>query len=252
MVFRKFLVAGVLLAAPVVLKAVPTLTPNLPTGTYAEDPAGEEVSHFTVDSKTQVPGKTLKPGAYTIRIVDHLSDRMIVRIDRDGKSEATFLALPVSSLQKPANQGPLKLGNGAKGKDSLRGFSFADGTLAEFVYPKEEAVGIAKANNTKIPAVDPASEGRSANPSLSSEDMKMVTLWMLSPTTVGPDGPGIAAERYQAPQQVASVQPPPRRKVRPTMAALPHTAGSTPLVMLAGLLSLGLAGTLARRRGRTA
>ena len=290
MKIQHWIAAGCLLAVPVASQA--SLTIHRPTasmlaaaGTDALNGVNDEVSSFTVDNQTQVPGKTLKAGEYTIRIVDHLSDRMIVRIDRNGKQETTFLALPASGLQKPSQQGPIKLVNG-KGKNALRGFSFPNGTLAEFVYPKEEAVGIAKANNTKIPAVDPASEGLPADSALSSDDMKMVTLWMLSPVDVGPEGngKGIAAERYQAsrqaaavpaprpaavvpasrqsatvsqsqqvasaraPQQVASAQTPPHPRARPIMAVLPHTAGSLPLVMLTGLFSFGFAAALARRR----
>ena len=239
MTSRKWLAVGLMMIWPVFSPAMP-----VPAG-----PLGEEVSHFTVDAKTQVPGKTLKAGSYTIRIVDHLSDRMILRIDRDGKQETTFLALPVSTLPRPAGEGVIAA-NGEKGKNAIRGFAFPNGVLAEFVYPKEEAVGIAKANNTKIPAVDPASEGRSANPNLSSEDLKMVTLWMLTPKRVGPEAgsAGISAERYQAPTQVASAAVPARPKARPVIKVLPHTASSLALVELAGILSLGAAGLLARRR----
>ena len=249
----KRLTMGLVMVLPVASQGLPASFSGVSLPAVAV-PAGDEISHFTVDTKTQVPGKTLKPGAYTIRIMDHLSDRMIVRIDRDGKQETTFLALPVSSLPKPAAQGAIRLSNGPKGKDAIRGFAFPNGTLAEFVYPKEEAVGIAKANNTKIPAVDPASEGRSADPNLSSEDMKMVTLWMLSPQTVGPDasGGGIAAERYQAPVQTASAAAPPRPKMRPVMKALPHTASSMPEIELLGLLCLSGAGWLSWRRMRRA
>ena len=290
MKIQHWIAVGLFFAAPVALQA--SLTVYTPAAFLLSGPemygvgdVNDGVSSFTVDNQTQVPGKTLKAGEYTIRIVDHLSDRMIVRIERNGKQETTFLALPVSGLQRPSQEGPIKLVSG-KGKDALRGFAFPNGTLAEFVYPKEEAVGIAKANNTKIPAVDPASEGLPAGSALSPEDMKMVTLWMLSPVDVGPDGngKGIAAERYQAPrqtatvqaprpaatapmprqsasgqqlqqvpstrapQQVASVQTPPHPRARPIMAALPHTAGSLPLVMLTGLFSLGFATALARRR----
>jgi hypothetical protein len=216
---------------------------------------GPETASFNLSEKTQIPGKTLKPGDYTIRIVDHLTDRMIVEVDRDGKEQATFLALPSSTLPKPSTAGPLLLNGGRKA--AIRGFSFDTGTLAEFVYPKAEAVGLAKANNTKIPAVDPASEGRSPDPKLSAKDMREVNLWMLSPTIVGPgsSGPGIQAERYQQVASASTPPPPPaqpRRAAKPLMTALPHTAGEGPAVALTGLCSLAAAGLLARRRSRAA
>lgn len=77
------------------------------------------------------------------------------------------------------------------GKAAPKGFVFGDGTVAEFVYSKEEVAPLAKANSTKIVAMNPASEGRVAEPSLSSEDLKMVTPWMLTPTPVGPDEQGL-------------------------------------------------------------
>ena len=114
--------------------------------------------------------------------------------------------------------------------------------------------------------------------------MELVTLWMLTPTLVGAT-PGIEAKRYDqvaeattpppppapAPRTrartadvatpapvastatVASVAPAPAPTPRPRavahpIAALPHTASSTPLVMLAALVSFLLAGLLSLRR----
>ncbi len=201
-------------------------------------------SRFSLASQTQVPGLTLEPGDYSIRLVDHLSDRVIVRVDKPGGgAEAMFIGLAGSGLAKPPRPGPIKLSGGSNGPAALRGFEFPNGMVVEFVYPKAEAVTLAKANDTKIPAIDPASEGRVADPTLSPEDMKMVTLWMLTPEPVGPGdkGPGIAAARYEPP---AGVRP----KARPVVASLPHTAGMMPLVGLAGLLWFGAAGLLAYRR----
>ncbi len=111
-----------------------------------------------------------------------------------GKEEATFIGLPAGSrLPKQGGQGPIAMTAKGANKAALRGFTFADGSVAEFVYPKDEAVALAKANSTTIPAVDPASEGRVASPNLSRTDMELVTLWMLTPTLVGPTA-GIEAK----------------------------------------------------------
>ena len=241
---------------------------------------------LTVATPTQVPGKTLKPGNYRIRVVDHLSDRMIIQVNGPGGSQ-TFLALPKSGLPS-GSQGPITLQS--KGKQALRGFTFPDGTVAEFVYPKSEAVSLAKSNDTTIPAVDPASEGRSADPNLSRTDMEMVTLWMLTPEPVGPgnSGPAISAAKYQqpaapavsstprasdssyssnssaaggtasnsrttAPTQVASVTRPRAPRPKPLMAALPHTGSNAPLLELTSLFALFAAFGLALgRRGARA
>ena len=231
------------------------LSPVLALASTAPDTNGSGTT-LTVAAPTQVPGKTLKAGTYKIRVVDHLSDRMIIQVSGPGGPQ-TFLALPKSGLPS-GSQGPITLNS--NGKQALRGFAFPDGTVAEFVYPKAEAVSLAKANDTTIPAVDPASEGRPADPNLSRSDMEMVTLWMLTPKPVGPgeSGPGIAAAKYQEPVQTASVStstahaasaPKPRAaRPAPLMAALPHTASEAPALALFGVLSLCGAGLLTFRR----
>ena len=252
---RKWFVAALLVVLPAAYGGTAMISAPVSAAISeaATDPTGSSTS-FTVSDSTQVPGKTLSAGTYTIRVVDHLSDRMIVRVEKKGKLQSTFLALPKSSLAR-TGQGPISLNAGSK--SAMRGFVFPDGTVAEFVYPKAEAVGLAKSNNTTIPAVDPASEGRPDTSKLSKNDMEMVTLWMLTPAPVGPgdSGPGVTAAKYQVAaassqggQQVAKTAVPARPRTHPAMAALPHTAGEMPLVLLAGFGSLCAAGWMRRRR----
>ncbi len=253
------------------------------TAAFAADPTGA-TANFTVTQQTRVPGETLKPGDYTIRVVDHLSDRLIVRVDSaNGKTHSTFLGLQDPSLNRPSAPGAVTWENAAQKTTYLKGFFFPNtNTVVEFVYPKADAVAIAKSNQSKVPAIDPASEGKVADKNLSRDDMEVVTLWLLSSTTVGPSDsvPAIKAEKYQ---QVASNEPPPQpadqlqgsrpvapvsstsnasvpsapsagvaptpvhqpRPRKPVVAALPHTGSSMPLVWLVGLVSL--AGALTMR-----
>ena len=170
---------------------------------------------------------------------------MIVQVNQAGGKKTVFLALPVSNLSSSA-PGPIML-NGS-GKAAIRGYSCPGGVVAEFVYPKGEAVTLAKANDTKIPAIDPASEGMPEDPKLSRTDLQMVTLWMLSPQPVGPDSPGlgIKAARYEAPQGAAPhASPKPKPAV---VASLPHTASELPLIWVLGLACLGGAAGLSLGR----
>ncbi len=207
---------------------------------------------FSLKTRTQIPGRTLQPGSYNISLVDHLRDRLILRVDGPGAKGDTFLGLPSANSQ--AQKGPVMLKAGATAPAALRGFAFSDGTFAEFVYPKDEAVALAKANDSKIPAIDPASEGKpNTLASLSNSDMELVTLWVLSPTAVGPNStPGIQAARYKAPVEDASssapAPPPAHRAKRSVLAALPHTASELPLISGLGLLSFACAGLLTQRR----
>ncbi len=245
------------------------------TNAFAVDPTGATAT-FTVTQQTKVPGETLKPGEYTIRVVDHLSDRLIVRVDSaNGKTHSTFLGLQDASVNRPAAPGVITWENASQKTTYLKGFLFPNtSSVVEFVYPKADAVAIAKSNQSKVPAIDPASEGKVADKNLSKDDMEVVTLWLLSSTTVGPNDtvPAIKAEKYQqvagneplpqpadqlqqsrqvapvsgntnasvSPTQTTGVAPTPVRQPRPrkpVVAALPHTGSSMPLVWLAGLVS---------------
>jgi len=208
-------------------------------------PTANLSSDFTLSSPSHVPGATLKPGAYTIQEVNHLSDRLILRVDDSkGSTRATFIGVSNDGVAKPTSNGPVAWANPVGSASYMKGFYFPGShAVIEFVYPKAEAVSIATANPAKVPAVDPASEGKLAN--ISRDDLQVLTLWLLSLQEVGPDAPsgGIKAERYQ--QTVSAAY-------RPAIKSLPHTASLMPVVWMAGLGLLLAAGCLrwSRRRWR--
>ncbi|WP_158941955.1 hypothetical protein [Granulicella sp. S190] len=200
---------------------------------WAAAPANP-ATDFTVSNASHIPGATLEPGSYTIHVVNHLSDRVILKIDSvKGDLHSTFIGIPNTQIEKPAMSGPVKWANSTDGSQYLKGWYFpGSASVVEFVYPKAEAVAIASSNPAKVPAVDPESEGKVSDNTLSQGDMQLLTLWLLSLQQVGPSDqaakPGIKAERYT---QVASVQ-------KPVIKALPHTASLVPLVWFVGFCSL--------------
>lgn len=232
---------------------------------------------FDSPSAYGVPGVVLPPGSFTISVLDHLSDRYIVQVkDQSGDKLATFLALPGKSASQSAD-GKVSWASGSKGVLYLKGWNFRPaGVNLEFVYPKDDAVAIAQANNTAVAAIDPASDGLlTAHPKdLSPQDLQIVTLWLLTPTRVGANhAAGIAAKRYSqaapaatevasttpeaaaspAPptppaNQVASVQPHRRPALR-AMHALPHTASNLAWFYLVG--AFALVGAVGVRKART-
>ncbi len=241
-------------------------------------PGAGTPANFSVTTKTQVPGEVLKPGAYTIHVVDHIQDRIVVQVDgANGKEHDLFLAVPARN--SAGATGPVSWDKGPDGTGALRGFKFADGSAVEFVYPKETAVALAKANGTPVVAVDPESEGKPKVDKMSADDRRIVSLWLLSITTAGPKdtAPAVLARKYQAPDaqqgveavnipQRASVPPsnetasvsqpaaPPARaayrapKQKPVISELPHTASELPIIGLVGLGALFLGGSLMMRR----
>ncbi|MDQ2834175.1 MAG: hypothetical protein M3Y50_10590 [Acidobacteriota bacterium] len=207
----------------------------------AEPPAASSAD-FTLSSPSHIPGSTLEAGSYSIHVVNRLSDRVILSVDAaSGTVHTTFLGIANRSIARPASSGPVRWRNPADGATYLEGWYFpGSSTVVEFVYPKAEAVAIATANQGKVPAIDPASEGVVADKTLSKDEMKLLTLWMLSFEPVGAgdttsSGKAIKAVRYQ---ETVSV---PRK---PVIAALPHTASWMPVVGLGALLSLTAAAFL--------
>jgi hypothetical protein len=195
-------------------------------------PPASSTVRFDISNPAQIPGATLVPGSYSIHIVNKLSDRLILSVDSaNGNLHTTFLGIPERDMDQ-AGSGPVKWPHVVDGATYLKGWHFSGSPRAvEFVYPKSAAVAIAKVNPAKVPAIDPASEGKPTDNTLSKSDMQLITLWMLSLEQVGSGEhpPGIKAERYE---QTASVNH------KPVISALPHTASWMPLVWLVGFCSL--------------
>ena len=202
-----------------VLFAVPAIVLSSASLSLAQSASAS----LQLSQKTEAPGVALSAGSYTVRIADHLNDRIIVQLQKTGsQTVATLLAYPNAAIAG-SGSGPVLFGSGLNSKPTLRGFTFAGGPTVEFVYPKGDAVTLAKANGVKVMAVDPASEGRPKLPQLTQSDMNEVTLWMLTPTPVQPGAPaGIQAARYQAPVSAGAVRVPQRRPPRPSLTATPR------------------------------
>ncbi len=196
----------------------------LPTLLVAADTPS---TRLNVSEPTGVPGAVLSPGTYTIRVVDHLSDRSILSVEGPGgKNRTVFLGIPDKTGS--GTLGEVKWNTPVGGTTYLKGWNFS-GTTLEFAYPKLDAVAVAKANNAQVPAIDPESEGMITKAGLSSSEMHIITLWLLSPTNVGPQTPGgVQAVRYS---QVAS------NAHKPAIAKLPHTASLLPWMWLVGMVT---------------
>jgi hypothetical protein len=213
-------------------------------GLYDAGSPPRTAAKFNASTAYGVPGEVLPAGSYSIELVDHLSDRYIVRIDdRAGHTAATFLGLPTKTIG-PSSGGKLDWPQQDKGVTYLKGWYFPQAKVGlEFVYPKADAVALAQANHARVAAIDPSSDGMSAvqPEDLSPKDLQIVTLWVLSPTHVGAgSAPGISAKRYD---QLAGVSH------RPPLRALPHTASNLAWIGILGLVSLAGAMSLSLRRG---
>ncbi len=159
---------------------------------------GQDSQTITLDHKLQIPGATLKPGEYTFAVEDRLQDRAIIRItDTKKNSHELVLAVPNDKLNQ-SERGKLIFFPAANSdKRILQGWMCPSCQAAlEVVYPKNDAVKITGETAKAVMAVDPSYDKLPKN--LAPDDMKVVTLWLLSPKEITPQqkGKGVEAAKY--------------------------------------------------------
>jgi len=239
---------------------------------FAEVQAADLGQNVAVSQNVQIPGGNLNPGTYKFSVEDRLADRAIVRISnaQDANEHYLILAVPNTTLKTTQGNRLLYFRAANEGKQSLRAWKCESCTAPlEFVYPKLEAVKITDDSTEPVMAVDPSYDKLPSN--LSADDMKVVTLWLLSPEHVTADntGEGVKAVKYVAssaastPDTSVASNAAPANTPAPNAGAaqtqemasnnpvqahhhLPKTASNTYLYALLGFLLLG--GALALRK----
>jgi hypothetical protein len=196
-----------------------------------------------------------------------MRDRAIVRIENAEKNEHYLvLSVPNGTLPRQAQNGLILFNSNNDQRHVLRGWLCPECTSAlEFVYPKLEAVKITENSGESVLAVDPESDKLPVK--LSADDMKIVTLWLLSPKRITADnrGEGVNAAKYQSGKNVSGEtlaadvsQRPARVDAASALRSLsqdqpsrlPKTASNTFSLALYGLLAIVAAAGLRMRRIR--
>lgn len=206
---------------------------------------------ITLSEKVQIPGAVLKPGEYVFAVEDRLPDRAIVRITEQNGNKYELLLTVADPEMKAGTGQRLVFFNSAEKKQILRGWVCPDCAAGlEFVYSKAEAAKITETTREPVLAVDPEYDKLPAN--LSPDDMKVVTLWLLSPKPVTANDPakGVIAQKYAGPPPSTAQLRPQRTETRsenstkissapalaPSHENLPGTASNIHYFGLAGLL----------------
>lgn len=174
--------------------------------TYAQTATTSQT--ITLSDKLTIPGASLKPGDYTFSIEDRLADRAIVRItSQDQGKHFLLLTVPSDKLGQAGSDGLIRFSNTKGNRQVLRGWACSGCMPAlEFVYPKAEAAKLTDEAAEPVLAVDPAYD--KLPPNLTADDMKVVTLWLLSPERITADnkGKGLKAEKYASAARTAATQ----------------------------------------------
>ncbi len=205
---------------------------------------------LTFSQPVEIPGMVLPAGTYVFKLAESSSDRNIVQIFNVARTHifATILAVNnyrltptnhtvITFSERPANT-PMAL---------HAWFYPGDNYGQEFVYPRSEALALARSNHRPVLAMP-----SQLTTELNLPPAKAIPVLIQAPiVAVEPTGKEVPASTVVAASpavEIASTAPAPERP-----ASLPKTAGELPLLGLLGALLLGLGlGSLrlARQRAR--
>ena len=202
---------------------------------------------MTFSGPVEIPGVHLKgwgvlpAGTYVFKIMDSQSNRHIVQIFNKDETQiyATILAIPnyrlratgktaVTFRERPAGQPP-----------ALRAWFYPGRNWGEeFVYPRAQAIELAKATNTPVLYTVADIPREVEKPMMTVDEPEVAQLRTVPVKAIQPTGEDV--------EIVAVVTPPPAEELEPDTAptqvaalTLPATASVLPLIALLGLLALG-------------
>jgi hypothetical protein len=207
---------------------------------------------LTVGEPIQVPGATLQPGKYVMKLMDSQTDRHIVQIFNGDENHVitTILAIPNYRLE-PTGKTEFSFWETPPGQPkALRAWFYpGDNFGQEFAYPKNEAATIASTGGgASVPTTSAENESQYASAPVTATTQQGRQQPLSEEYTV----PAQPTETAQNTPPAAAPAPAPAPETESGAAerSLPKTASSYPLIALAGLLSLGLFATLRLVRSR--
>jgi hypothetical protein len=205
------------------------LSPNAKAG------EGNQKTVFTFSGPVEMPGQVLPAGTYVFKLLDSHSNRHIVQVFNKDENHVfgTFLAIPDYRLQ-PSDKTIITFSERPVGSpEAIKGWFYPGmGHGHEFVYPKREAVALARANNIPVPSMP---EELSVNTTKPAVTMREPEVFALNQAPIMAEQPSGEEVELAAAFEVSDPAIP---------TTLPSTATSLPLVGLFGLLALCTAVTM--------
>jgi thiol:disulfide interchange protein len=218
---------------------------------------------LTFSGPVQLPGATLPAGSYVFKLADLNGNRHVVQVfDKDEqKIFATLMAIPNERLE-PADEPLILFSERAAGSPQAVKVWFYPGERIgnEFVYPKSQAVAIAKANKTSVLAVadntssnayKTAEVGRFDDRGVWQPEGEKAVATTAPPATTAPKATtsdSTMAKSTASGSTASQSNTAGTSGKRSSRKSLPRTASTLPLMAL--LSALALAGGLALRRAR--
>jgi hypothetical protein len=108
---------------------------------------------FTFSAPVQVPGTTLAAGTYTFKLADLSGNRHVIQIfdKSERKIYATLMAIPDQRMQPSDNPLVLFAERPAGSPVAVKAWFYPGETIGnEFIYPRKQAVAIAKRTHESV------------------------------------------------------------------------------------------------------
>jgi hypothetical protein len=231
-------------------------------------------TYLTFSAPVQIPGATLPAGTYTFELADPDASRHIVRVSEkdSNKPVGLFMTIPMDRLEPPSDNLVLFAERPAGAPQAIQVWFYpGDRTGEEFVYPRSQAMKIAKANRKPVLSTADNSNA-SASESQRMDTMRGAHVGRVDETGKMTDEkpptraqsesmPSQSAQRDRSATSTAAATPQADTQPRPTGTSgttsttarreLPRTASNLAAIELIGALSL-IAGFVTRRIRRIA
>lgn len=216
----------------------------------------DKKTYLTFSGPVQVPGATLPAGTYTFKLADLQGNRHVVQIFDKAERHiyTTILAIPNERMEPPNDPLVLFAERAAGAPQAVKAWFYPGNRIGnEFVYPKSQAMMIAKANRESVLATSETSTDRerlgNAQVGRVNESGEMTTVnesRTPAPSTTASND--VASRNSSANARIGTSG---RNEARSNRASLPRTAGELPLLGLLSGLSLAggfVTGRLRRRK----
>jgi hypothetical protein len=206
-------------------------------GSFALSPGAradqrDQKTVFTFSGPVEIPGQVLPAGTYVFKLAESPANRHIVQIFSKDERRVfgTFLAIPDYRLQV-AEKPIITFSERPVGDpEAIKAWFYPGvGHGHEFVYPKREALALARANNTPVPSMPEEFATNTTKPGVTMSEPEIVAMSQAPIKAEEPSGEEVEVAAAFAVNDPA------------LPAALPATATSLPLVGLLGLFALATA-----------
>ena len=112
-----------------------------------------KLTYLTFTKATQLPGVTLPPGRYRFELADPVESRRVIKVaNEDGTKQLGMLLTVPNELREPAKDALVLFAEtSAEEPAAVKAYVYpGERTGYEFVYPHDQALGIAKRAHTSV------------------------------------------------------------------------------------------------------